>query len=73
VAYGGTRSAQTLATKTKADGATKQSKRELMQKLCYAEWGGKKRTTKERSNLHPVSARHDTRDTFKYTAHPEKG
>lgn len=62
MAHGGTHSAQTSATKKKSRWSHKKTKREPTKKFCYAEWGGKKRTTQKRSDLHLVSARHDLRD-----------
>ena len=54
---------QTVASKKESRWSHKKPKRELTEKLCYAEWGGKRRITQKRSDLHLVSARHDTRDT----------
>ena len=62
MAHGGTCSAADRGPEIESRWSHKKPKRELTEKLCYAEWGGRSRTTRRRSDLHLVSARHELRD-----------
>lgn len=62
MAHGGTASARDRDPGKESRWSHKKPKREPMEILCCAKWGGMRRTTRRRSVLHLVSARHDARD-----------
>jgi hypothetical protein len=53
---------QTVDLEIESRWSHKTQKRELIEKLSYAEWGGRSRTPRKRSDLNLVSARHELRD-----------